>query len=158
MFAKIIDGEVVAFPYNAADLKRDNPNTSFPEVITEELLESYNIYRVVQADPPEESPSPYLNWELEETPVLVDGVWTLNWRTFEITQEVIDRDNEFFAFNYRRKRNSELLECDWTQVPDAPLTDSQVAAWATYRQALRDITSHANWPRLTDDDWPTKPN
>jgi hypothetical protein len=27
----------------------------------------------------------------------------------------------------------------------------------TYRQALRDITTHADWPNLADSDWPTKP-
>jgi hypothetical protein len=30
-------------------------------------------------------------------------------------------------------------------------------AQAIYRQALRDITSHSNWPHLSDEDWPTKP-
>ena len=28
---------------------------------------------------------------------------------------------------------------------------------AAYRQALRDITSHANWPYLNEADWPVKP-
>ena len=28
---------------------------------------------------------------------------------------------------------------------------------ATYRQALRDITTHENWPNLEDADWPTEP-
>ena len=33
-------------------------------------------------------------------------------------------------------RNAELAQTDWTQLPDAP-TDK--AAWAEYRQALRDL-------------------
>jgi len=33
-------------------------------------------------------------------------------------------------------RNSELARTDWTQVADAPVDAS---AWATYRQALRDL-------------------
>jgi len=36
-------------------------------------------------------------------------------------------------------RNGYLLQCDWTQLADAVLTDSEKIAWATYRQALRDI-------------------
>jgi len=28
---------------------------------------------------------------------------------------------------------------------------------ATYRQALRDITAHADFPNLADDDWPVEP-
>ena len=55
----------------------------------------------------------------------------------------------------RAQRNRMLLSSDWTQVPDSPLTNAEKAAWATYRQSLRDITSHANWPNLDDDDWPT---
>jgi len=31
------------------------------------------------------------------------------------------------------------------------------AEMTTYRQALRDITDHANFPYLAEDDWPTKP-
>jgi len=28
---------------------------------------------------------------------------------------------------------------DWTQAADSPLTETQQAAWATYRQSLRDL-------------------
>jgi len=31
------------------------------------------------------------------------------------------------------------------------------AEQTAYRQALRDITTHANWPDLGEADWPTKP-
>lgn len=54
----------------------------------------------------------------------------------------------------RYKRNKLLSESDWTQLADASATASD---WTTYRQALRDITSHANFPNLQDADWPTKP-
>lgn len=39
----------------------------------------------------------------------------------------------------RAKRDRLLAECDWTQIPDAPLTEGGRAAWQTYRQALRDL-------------------
>ena len=55
-------------------------------------------------------------------------------------------------------RGSLLEASDWTQLPDSPLSDSKKAEWATYRQALRDITTHSNWPKLEDSDWPTKPS
>jgi hypothetical protein len=57
----------------------------------------------------------------------------------------------------RATRNQLLSDSDWTQMPDSPLTDEAKALWVTYRTALRDITSHANWPNLEDADWPTKP-
>lgn len=54
----------------------------------------------------------------------------------------------------REKRNLFLSKSDWTQIADAPVDQ---AAWATYRQALRDITTHDNFPNLADEDWPAKP-
>jgi len=57
----------------------------------------------------------------------------------------------------RDTRNQLLTESDWTQFNDSPLTDEAKALWVTYRTALRDITSHANWPNWEEADWPTKP-
>ena len=57
----------------------------------------------------------------------------------------------------REKRNSLLTESDWTQIPDSPEDDDAKITWATYRQALRDITAHENFPDLAPEDWPTKP-
>lgn len=49
----------------------------------------------------------------------------------------------------RAERDRRLLASDWTQLPDVPLATKE--AWATYRQALRDITLQSNpfsiaWP------------
>lgn len=41
----------------------------------------------------------------------------------------------------RRRRNKLLAESDWTQANDSPLTDNEKQSWATYRQALRDVTN-----------------
>ena len=65
---------------------------------------------------------------------------------------------DFNAEERREARNKLLAESDWTQMPDSPLTDAQKASWATYRQSLRDLSSHANWPFLLDTDWPTEPS
>ena len=53
----------------------------------------------------------------------------------------------------REERNSKLLETDWIGLSDVTMSD----AMATYRQALRDLPTHDNWPNLGDDDWPTAP-
>ena len=53
----------------------------------------------------------------------------------------------------RATRDTKLAETDFYALTDVTLT----AEMTTYRQALRDITTHANWPNLNDDDWPTKP-
>ena len=60
-----------------------------------------------------------------------------------------------YTKSLRNKRNVLLLESDWTQAVDSPLSDSDKAEWVTYRQALRDIT--LTYWREEDTVWPTKP-
>jgi hypothetical protein len=55
----------------------------------------------------------------------------------------------------RLVRDAKLAQSDWTQGADSPLTDSKKTEWATYRQALRDITDDAT--SLNDVTWPEKP-
>lgn len=55
------------------------------------------------------------------------------------------------AIANREYRNQLLTASDWTQLPDAPVNRE---AWAAYRQALRDLTDHVNWPNISADDWP----
>lgn len=53
------------------------------------------------------------------------------------------------------RRNKMLLLSDWTQMPDVNLSPELKAAWATYRQALRDITKQESFPdEIT---WPLSP-
>ena len=71
------------------------------------------------------------------------------------------RDNAS-AESTRAERNRRLAETDWMANSDVTMTD----AWKTYRQALRDITKHSNWPYLKmpapdgsgENDWPVKPS
>lgn len=53
----------------------------------------------------------------------------------------------------RQTRNRLLADSDWTQAPDAP-ADS--AAWAKYRQQLRDLP--ANTDDVENVKWPTPPS
>jgi len=58
----------------------------------------------------------------------------------------------------RNLRNSLLLESDWTQSSDTPLSDSKKAEWATYRQTLRDLPANNTSATSIDDvTFPTKP-
>lgn len=59
---------------------------------------------------------------------------------------------ELIKTEAREKRNILLPESDWTQVADAPVDKS---AWASYRQALRDLPQQAGFPVTID--WPVKP-
>jgi hypothetical protein len=55
------------------------------------------------------------------------------------------------------KRTKLLVESDFSDLPitQARLSDAEKTAWATYRQALRDITDQQGFP--WDVKWPTKP-
>jgi len=53
----------------------------------------------------------------------------------------------------RARRDSLLLQSDWTQVADAPVDAS---AWSTYRQALRDLPANTTDP--LNPVWPTPPS
>ena len=55
----------------------------------------------------------------------------------------------------RVERNMKLAETDWTRMDDNGMSDSAKASWATYRQALRDITK--DYTSLADVVWPEKP-
>lgn len=55
----------------------------------------------------------------------------------------------------RAQRNSLLTLCDWTQLPDAPLTAEQKQTWVEYRQALRDVPEQAGFPENVV--WPSTP-
>lgn len=52
----------------------------------------------------------------------------------------------------RAERDRRLLACDWTQLPDVPLSTKE--AWAVYRQALRDITLQPDPFNIV---WPAAP-
>ena len=57
------------------------------------------------------------------------------------------------AESNRTKRDGLLAATDYFALTDVTMD----APMTTYRQALRDVTSHANFPNLDDADWPTKP-
>lgn len=68
---------------------------------------------------------------------------------------VDSRQNQDFAVEIKKKRFDLLLSSDWTQLPNNPLTPEKQAEWATYRQALRDITAQPGYPQSVV--WPVLP-
>jgi len=83
-----------------------------------------------------------------------------------INGEVVDNSADIEATNSNAQkeitvsqyRNVLLYGCDWTQLPDSPLSDSKKKEWATYRQELRDITeTYPDTTSIDDIIWPNKP-
>jgi hypothetical protein len=79
---------------------------------------------------------------------------TGSWKVENGALVAYDNSTEVAETNSRGQRADLLEMTDWWAMSDRTMTSEQTA----YRQALRDITTHANWPNLADSDWPTKPS
>jgi hypothetical protein len=55
----------------------------------------------------------------------------------------------------RTGRDRLLYGCDWTQISGAPLDASETAAWAAYRESLRNVPNDQSDPYNIV--WPTPP-
>jgi hypothetical protein len=107
-----------------------------------------------------------LNYASREVVVVIDSngerieEWNIEGHD-EPTLEQLDalevdansREDGYKLNALRTERNAKLAETDWTQSRDVTLTND--ADWATYRQALRDITD--TYSDLDSVVWPTKP-
>ena len=72
--------------------------------------------------------------------------WVKGYTIVEVDDETKSRIDGEMSLHGRNYRNTILQNSDWTQLADAPLTAEKKAEWATYRQALRDITSDPGFP------------
>jgi len=79
-----------------------------------------------------------------------DGVTTTKAEHEAAYQATLDANT---AAGHRATRDAKLAETDFYALSDVTMSSEMT----TYRQALRDITTHDNWPNLEDADWPTAP-
>jgi hypothetical protein len=145
MYVKIVNGQVAQYPYSVSALRRDNPYTSFPANMPDERLAEWGVFLVQPTATPEHSTQQKV---VEGPPVLVDAVWQQTW----VVQDYTPEETEDRAAQVRSQRTNMLAECDWTQLPDAPVDQ---AAWAAYRQALRDVSKQPGFPWTVE--WPAQP-
>lgn len=145
------NGELIKYPYTLHDLKRDNENTSFPENITDDVLESFNVHIVY---PPNNYVYNPTKKYVETTPILVDGKYYQNFLETDISQQELDNSKVNEWDGVRMRRNQYLLQSDWTQLPDSPLTTEKKTEWTVYRQSLRDVTTQPDPFNIV---WPVKP-
>lgn len=153
MYALIQQGNVVKWPYSLADMLTDNPSVSFAFPMSESDLNEWGVYTV------EEVPEPTVDDNFERVeqvaPKLVNEKWTQQWDVIPLSEK--DQEIKWYQQKgkVREDRGRRLAECDWTQLPDAPLSADQKETWVVYRQALRDITEQAGFPFNVT--WPNRP-
>ena len=144
------DGTFV-YPYGLWLLATDFPNTSFPQPYEKAELSLFGVYQVKDTVQPTYDAA--IQKLVEVAPVKnSSGVWIQAWAVVamdDAEKAQADADKET---QVRANRNEKLSLCDWTQLADAPVDK---AAWATYRQALRDITAQPGFPWSVD--WPVAP-
>ncbi len=74
MYAKIVNGIVIDCPYSIFKLKRDNPNVSFPRVITKKITAKFDVINVIEITP---SINKYQVLVKSYIPEIIDGKWTV---------------------------------------------------------------------------------
>lgn len=77
MYAKVKNNVVEKYPYTTGDLKAENPQTSFPENIPEDMLAGFGVVRVSETQRPEMD---YRYIVTEGMPSFVDGILKQAWQ------------------------------------------------------------------------------
>ena len=148
MFVKLTNG--VPSNYTLGQLRRDNPQTSFPKVIPDSLLADYNVYPCtivdVDVDPLVQTKTygEYTQTSYENPLLNTVNTWSVQMVASNLPQQKAER-------NIRERRNSLLAQTDYLALSDNTLSTEM----ATYRQALRDITNQEGFPYSVT--WPSKP-
>ena len=150
-------------------LRKENPNMSMPKVWGANVFDALNVDPVLRAPKPTDGIGAYQSvcrngvvqdsnsnwieaWQIADmfADTTEDGVTTTKAEHEAEYQARLDSDA---AERNRSQRDRLIGETDWWASSDLTMTSEQTE----YRQALRDISSHANWPHLDWSDWPTKP-
>lgn len=161
-----------------AQLIAENSTMVFPKNWGQKVYDHLNVDPVLRSTPPTTANT--LQVVVMDGATKSNGEWYQNWvvrdrftsdvdvydpeanttTTLTVSQQITnytEKRNEGLAATARRKRDQLLADSDWVAIKAAESGASVDSAWATYRTALRDITDHANFPDLANDDWPTKP-
>ena len=148
MYAKLNNGQVERYPYTIGQLRKDHRNVSFPRVMTDDVLAQFNMVRVT----PTERPADDHTKNFTVTAAQVNGAWVEKWVSTSATQDEITERTSNKAAQVRAERDALLASTDYTQLADAP---GDATAWATYREALRNLPTRSGFPWTMT--WPTKP-
>ena len=141
--------------YSIGQLRRDNPNTSFPRRVSADTLASYGVYPYTVAEQPEHDLATQViePGDFTET----ESGWVRGWTVRDKRPEELLAAYEAAASTIRQLRNQRLKETDWVVIYHTERGTNIPLEWEQYRQDLRNITDHVNFPRLTEEDWPVKP-
>lgn len=127
---------------------KDNNGPSWDQT-TDEVLESLGADVVFEG--PQASPGRY-QVAYRDGVEQIGGKWYTKYSVADMDADAKAAADVTQAAAVRQTRNQMLKDSDWTALTDAPVTGT---AWATYRQALRDVPKQAGFP--WDVQWPSAP-
>lgn len=142
------------YPYADAQLRRDNPNVSFPKGLSEETLAQYNVFPVGFAPLPDYDPDTERLVQ-SPNPELVDGQWQFIYNVEPLTAEELAEKQAAKALAIRAQRDRLLQQSDWVVIRSYEQAENVPLEWTEYRQALRDIPQQTGFP--SEVSWPTVP-
>jgi len=154
------------------ELRRMHSNTSLPKVWNQNVFDSLGIDPVLITPKPETTG--YTTAVRDGATQDANGNWVQAWKIVDMFADYTDDEGVVHtkaeqeaeyqarldaeaAASVRATRDAKLAETDWMVIRSAETGVALDSNWATYRQALRDITDHANFPYLTEEDWPVAP-
>ena len=144
MYVKTLEGVAISYPYTTNNLCSDNPQTSFPSVISDEMLANWSVYPVTIQDTPAYDPTTQYV-ETTNLPTLIDGVWVQTKTVVNMTPEQITSRNNRLKADNKNIAVQLLQQTDWTSIPDVadPLQSNPYltnqAEFITYRNQLRGL-------------------
>jgi hypothetical protein len=106
MYIKLNNGQIEKYPYSDGDLRKDNPNTSFPSKLSTEILSEFNVYEVIRTLKPQVT---FKQNIVEGTPINEDGVWKQNWVISDKTLEEIESIITNLRLNAYREESDPLF-------------------------------------------------
>lgn len=140
------------------ELRLAYSNVSFPANLDENALEFANVSTVVEVQPPNITELQRVDYDGVQ---LINGQWKDVWSIHPKYDDVTEQETweaEWLESRWdivRSERDVLLLQSDWTQLADCPLSTEQKALWVTYRQDLRDVPQTQTDPLNII--WPSTP-
>jgi hypothetical protein len=147
------------------EFRRLHSNTSFPQVLTPEILDDFDVDPILEGPQAQTTP-PYeisVRQGIEE----INGQWFTKYTvgpTFTDTEDKTAAEQEVeykvriddqAAEGVRSQRDKLLQETDWIVIKAKETGTNLSASFKEYRQALRDITTQEGFPHNVT--WPEKP-
>jgi hypothetical protein len=150
------------------EFRRLHEGLGLPKLLTEEVINEWGADIVLEG--PQASGGTVYQFSMLSGVREIEGKWYTNYVLGPIftdraaegdqpAQTAAEQETAYRAMkdaeqakSVRASRTEKLKDCDWTQIADST---ADKTAWATYRQALRDITSATGFPWTMT--WPESP-